>query len=122
MLGPDCRSRVDPPSCRVLTVDPAFSIREALAVDATGRIIACGGNQEVLALKETSTQLIDLAGKTLMPGLMDSHVHPGAALTEYDHEIPVMETIQDVLNYIAARAKATPEVRGSTSGRSSSPG
>lgn len=94
---------------RVLTVDPGFNIREALAVDAKGRIVACGGNQEVLALKDNSTQLIDLAGKTLMPGLMDSHVHPGAALTEYDHEIPVMETIQDVLNYIATRAKATPE-------------
>jgi len=54
--------------------------------------------------------LIDLAGAMVLPGLMDSHTHPlGAALTEFDHEIPAMESIADVLAYIRARAKAVPE-------------
>ncbi|MFN0075878.1 MAG: amidohydrolase [Prosthecobacter sp.] len=92
---------------KVITVDQAFRIVEAIAIDSDGRIAAVGTNDEVLALKADSTQLLDLAGKTLLPGLMDSHVHPGAAMTEFDHEIPTMETIADVLVYIAARVKAS---------------
>jgi predicted amidohydrolase YtcJ len=38
---------------------------------------------------------------------MDSHVHPAAAMTEFDHEIPTMETIADVLAYIAGRVKVS---------------
>jgi predicted amidohydrolase YtcJ len=46
----------------------------------------------------------------VLPGLIDSHVHaPAAAVFEFDHEIPDMETIRDVLDYIAARAKTVPE-------------
>ncbi len=92
---------------KVITVDSKFHIAEAVAVNADGTIAAVGGNDEVLALKAGDTQMIDLAGRTLMPGLMDSHVHPGAAMTEFDHEIPTMETIADVLAYISSRVKAS---------------
>lgn len=92
---------------KVVTVDAKFSLAEAVAVNADGRIVAVGGNDEVLALKAGDTQMIDLGGKTLLPGLMDSHVHPGAAMTEFDHEIPTMETIADVLAYIDSRVKAS---------------
>jgi predicted amidohydrolase YtcJ len=37
---------------------------------------------------------IDLNGKMVLPGLTDSHVHPAAAMTEFDHEIPNMESIE----------------------------
>jgi predicted amidohydrolase YtcJ len=54
--------------------------------------------------------MIDLAGQMVLPGLMDSHTHPlGASLTEFDHEIPTMESIADVLAYIRARAQSVPE-------------
>lgn len=92
---------------KIVTVDSKFSLAEAVAVNADGRIAAVGGNDEVLALKAGDTQMIDLGGKTLLPGLMDSHVHPGAAMTEFDHEIPTMETIADVLAYIGSRVKAS---------------
>jgi predicted amidohydrolase YtcJ len=92
---------------KVITIDSKFHIAEAVAVNADGTIAAVGGNDEVLALKAGGTQMIDLAGRTLMPGLMDSHVHPGAAMTEFDHEIPTMETIADVLAYISSRVKAS---------------
>src|SRR5262249_46125652 len=45
-----------------------------------------------------------------LPGLIDSHTHPsGACMTEFDHPIPEMETIADVLTYIRRRAKALAE-------------
>ncbi|HSJ04839.1 MAG TPA: amidohydrolase, partial [Verrucomicrobium sp.] len=92
-----------------ITVDEAFTLHEALAVDEKGRIMATGSSEQILSLKRDNTEIVNLEGKTLMPGLMDSHVHPAAALTEYDHEIPVMDGIPDVLAYISSRAKATPE-------------
>lgn len=91
---------------RVITVDETFSYAEAVAVES-GRIVEVGSNDEVLALKAETTQLQDLGGKTLLPGLMDSHVHPAAAMTEFDHEIPTMETIAEVLAYIRTRVAAS---------------
>ena len=94
---------------KILTVDPAFSIREAFAVRA-GRIVAVGGNREILALAGTATRKQDLGGRTVLPGLIDSHLHAAAAaMTEFDHTLPDMETIRDVLDYIAGRAKMVPE-------------
>ncbi len=90
---------------KVITINKDFRIAEAIAIDADGRIAAVGSSDEVLALKKDATQLLDLAGKTVLPGLMDSHVHPGAAMIEFDHEIPTMETIAEVLAYLSGRVK-----------------
>ncbi len=91
---------------KIVTVDAEFSIAEAIAV-AEDRILAVGSNDTILALKRPETKVIDLEGKMLLPGLMDSHVHPSAAMTEFDHEIPVMETIADVLAFVSSRARAS---------------
>jgi hypothetical protein len=89
---------------KIVTVDKEFSIRAALAV-RDGRIVRVGDNEEVLQLKGDNTNVLDLEGKTVIPGLIDSHVHPvGASLTEFDHPVPEMESIPDVLDYIKARA------------------
>jgi predicted amidohydrolase YtcJ len=104
----------DPPDLilhhgKVATVDKDFSIAQAIAIRGE-RIIQVGSNEEVLATKGGATRLIDLAGKLVLPGLIDSHTHPvGAALHEFDHPIPEMETIDDVLKYITARAAVVPE-------------
>lgn len=91
---------------KIATVDEKFSIAEAIAV-GQGRVLAIGKNDEVLKLKGDKTRLVDLAGRFVVPGLMDSHSHAtGAAMTEFDHPIPVMESIADVLAYIKARAAA----------------
>jgi len=50
---------------------------------------------------------VDLKGRTVLPGLMDSHTHPlSAAMTEFDHPIPDMVSIEDVLGYFRSRAAA----------------
>jgi len=93
---------------KIVTVDASFFITEALAIHGE-RIVTVGKNDEILAAKNDKTQLIDLQGKMVLPGLMDSHVHPlGAALHEFDHSIPDMESIADVLSYVRQRAKDLP--------------
>src|SRR5688572_27945478 len=67
---------------KVVTVDKAFSIHQALAVQGE-RILRVGTNEEVLKTKGTRTELVDLQGKIVLPGLIDSHVHAtGACMTE----------------------------------------
>lgn len=94
---------------KIVTVDDRFSIHEALTIK-DGRIQRVGTDSAVLQLKGLRTELVDLAGKMVIPGLIDSHSHPlAASLAEFDHEIPPMDSVQDVLNYFAARAKVVPE-------------
>jgi predicted amidohydrolase YtcJ len=96
-------------NAKVVTVDGQFAVREAFAV-REGRIVAVGGRSEVQALAGAGTQRHDLGGRMVLPGLIDSHVHaPAASMFEFDHDIPSMETIEDVLGYVAARAKVLPE-------------
>ena len=94
---------------KIVTVDDRFSIHEAVAIRRE-HIVQVGPDAGVLALKGPRTELIDLAGKTVMPGLIDSHAHPlAASLVEFDHAIPQMDTVQDVLSYFSARAELVPK-------------
>lgn len=91
---------------KVLTVDERDSIHTAMAIEGA-RIAAVGSDEDVQKLRGPETRLVDLAGRTILPGLIDSHTHPtGASMTEWDHPIPGMETIADVLAYLRARAAA----------------
>ena len=94
---------------KIVTVDAGFSIAQAVSV-AGDRIVAVGTNQAILAKAGPNTRKIDLHGRTVLPGLTDSHTHAvDAALFEFDHPVPDMETIADVLAYIRGRAKVVPE-------------
>jgi predicted amidohydrolase YtcJ len=94
---------------KIVTVDKDFSIRQALAVKGE-RIVAVGSDDEVRKLAGPKTAVVDLHGKMVLPGLIDSHVHAnGAAMTDFDHTLPDFQTIGDVLNYIRERAKVVPE-------------
>src|SRR5207245_1266186 len=78
---------------KVVTVDAKFSLAEAVAVRG-GKIVAVGRDADVLKLRGPSTRVIDAAGKTVLPGLYDSHVHPvGAATSEAGEPLPVLRSI-----------------------------
>lgn len=59
---------------RVITVDSSFSSAEAVLVKGN-RIVAVGKDAELLTRAERDTARIDLAGRTLMPGFIDTHGH-----------------------------------------------
>ena len=91
---------------RVITADPEFSVRQAIAI-AGERILRVGSDEEVLRTAGPRTRTVDLAGKTVLPGLIDSHVHAtSACMTEFDHPIPPMQRIDDVLAHVRSRADA----------------
>ena len=62
-------------NAKVVTVDAKFSLAEAVAIRGE-KIVAVGGNKTVLEHKGPKTLVIDAMGKTVLPGLYDSHVHP----------------------------------------------
>ena len=59
---------------KILTVDEGFSTAQAVAIRGQ-QITAVGQNQEILRLAGASTQVIDLKGRTVIPGLIDTHRH-----------------------------------------------
>jgi predicted amidohydrolase YtcJ len=59
---------------KILTVDNQFSTRESIAV-RDGKIMVVGSNVDVRKLAGPQTRVIDLQGRTVIPGLIDSHLH-----------------------------------------------
>ena len=93
----------------VITVDNQFRVAQAIAIRGD-RIVAVGTNDAVLRHKAADTRLVDLGGKTVLPGLYDSHVHPtGAALSEAKDPLPDLQSLGHVFDYIRTRAQTTPE-------------
>ena len=61
-------------NAKVVTVDADFSIAEALAI-RDGKFVAVGSEQEIRGLAGPGTEVIDLEGKTVLPGFTDGHGH-----------------------------------------------
>ncbi len=96
---------------QVITVDQELSIVEAVAVK-DNKILAVGNNAEIKAFVGDQTQIIDLKGKSLLPGFIDSHIH----LTLYGtNKLGVsckeshIHSINDVLADLGRKAKQTPK-------------
>lgn len=89
---------------KILTVDQAFTTAQAVAL-ANGLFTAVGTDTEVRALAGASTRIVDLGGRTMVPGFGDCHIYnpgggPGVDLSR-------ARTIDDVLAAIAARVRTT---------------
>src|SRR3954467_3084546 len=82
----------------ILTVDSKFSTAQAVAI-REGRFLAVGKNADISTLIGPQTTVIDLKGKTVVPGLMDTHTHfraAGEALVRVN--LKEAKTVQEALN------------------------
>src|SRR3954447_11303660 len=94
---------------KIVTVDAQFSVREAVAIKA-GKITAVGRDADVLGERGARTRLVDLKGRTVLPGLFDSHVHAlEAGLSEFRAPLPALDSIPAVQAYLRAHARSTPK-------------
>jgi predicted amidohydrolase YtcJ len=94
---------------KVVTLDDKDRIVEAVAIK-DGRIIAVGADKAVLRHKGPKTRVIDAGGRTVLPGLYDSHVHPvSAATSELTEPIPNLKSLEDVFAHIRKKASELKE-------------
>jgi predicted amidohydrolase YtcJ len=71
---------------KILTVDNQFARREALAV-RDGRIVALGSSAEMKKLAGQKSRVIDLQGRTVIPGMIDNHMHAIRAAQTFSTEV-----------------------------------
>ena len=88
-------------NAKIITVDDNFSIQNTVAVDE-GLIVATGGQS--LLDKYQSELTVDLEGKTLMPGFIDSHTHIRGRPQRYI-ELGDVGSIAEIQNLIRAKAE-----------------
>jgi predicted amidohydrolase YtcJ len=93
---------------KVITVDSKFSIAQAVAVK-DGKIVAVGTNDEIKILAGKRTKTLDLKGKTMLPGINDTHCHISDwALSRpplmLDVRFPTVKSIADIVRMVAEKA------------------
>ena len=91
---------------KIVTVDPQDTIVEAVAVK-DGRILATGTTSEIMELAGEGSEVVDLGGKTVLPGLIDTHTHPSGAagrLYEINCRSPPVKNIGEILGMVADKA------------------
>jgi predicted amidohydrolase YtcJ len=94
----------------VLTVDRTDSVAQAVAITG-GRIAAVGTTAQIKAMAGPNTEVIDLRGRAVTPGLIDTHVHfsAAAALFTVDLGDADVKSIEEVKKRVAAQvAKLKP--------------
>src|SRR5262245_61660670 len=93
----------------IVPVDEKFRTFEAISVK-DGRVLALGDDEGIFRLKGPKTRAIDADGRTVLPGLYDSHVHSvGAAVSELQEPVPNFDSLKDVFAHIRKKAQTTPE-------------
>lgn len=90
---------------KILTVDSAFSIAQAVAIRG-GKFIAVGTDEEIRSLAGAETTIIDLEGKTVVPGFIDGHAHMDReGLKSIPTSLDGARSIKDILEIIEAEVK-----------------
>ena len=94
----------------ITTLDPAHPQAEAVAVSG-GRLVAVGTDAEVRRHAGDSTEVIDLKGRRVVPGLIDAHCHPVETLWMKDDWVdarfPDTKSVAETLDKVRERAKKT---------------
>ena len=93
----------------IITINPSRPRAQAVAID-NSRIVEVGTNREVKALINDGTTVIDLNGKTVLPGFIDTHIHVagfGKALAEIN--LRGVQSIREIQGKLKKRVEKTQE-------------
>src|SRR6266849_2074592 len=92
---------------KILTVDKDFSVQEALAI-GHGQVLASGTTAAMKKLASEKATLIDLGGRTVIPGLTDGHIHGIRAALTFGTEVNWIgvTTLREALEKVRQAAKA----------------
>ena len=93
---------------KILTVNERFDVAEAVAVKGD-RILSVGSNSEIKSRISEDTEVIDLEGKTVLPGLVDSHLHmlgTGLSMLMVNCRTPPVKSIEDIKLAVKKRAES----------------
>ncbi len=71
---------------KIITADRDFSIKQAVAIK-DGRFLGVGSDRDIRLLTGPRTRVIDLGGRTVIPGLIDSHIHATLAGLTWDGQL-----------------------------------
>jgi len=91
----------------ILTVDETDSVVEAVAIK-DGRFLTTGKSEDIKELAGHDTEILDLEGKTVLPGIIDSHTHPSllaSHLTEINCRKPEVKGIADIKEMVKTRVQ-----------------
>src|SRR5262249_37530934 len=92
----------------IVTMSGARPQAQAVAIRGN-HFLLVGSDAEVRKTAGPSTKQVDLHGRTVLPGLEDSHTHPiTSALSARDGPIPVMNSIAEIQAFIRKQAETTP--------------
>lgn len=95
-------------NARIYTFDARFQVAEAVAI-RNGRVVAVGSTGEIRALAEAGTQIEDLAGAVVLPGLIDAHTHLlSTSLALREVQLYDCRSIPEILDRVRERAAQTP--------------
>lgn len=94
---------------QILTADESFTTAEALAI-VDGRIVARGTTDEIAELVGRDTELIELAGATVVPGLIDNHFHFTRAVQRWHRQARLdgVSSRAEALAILAAKTQSMP--------------
>lgn len=95
---------------RIAAVDGRGTVVSAVAIDSA-RITATGSDGDVLRLRKPSTTVVDLGGRTVIPGLNDSHTHVIRGGLNYNMELrwEDVHSLEKGLALIREQAARTPK-------------
>ena len=91
---------------KIVTVDEQFRIVQALAIQGQ-RIVATGASDDIRKLAGSGTKVIDLAGKTVIPGLIDNHAHWIRAVEHDELRFDGVTSRAEAVKLLQARVKAS---------------
>ena len=92
-------------NCSIYTMDAEGSVKQAIST-VGDTIEAVGTNDEIMAFADSQTEIVNLEGRAMIPGICDTHAHIfRAGLSELEKELFIPCSIPELLSYVQDRVR-----------------